>query len=539
MNAMDFDDLLVRDGQRLELFPEVREPLRARLPPRARRRVPGHEPRPVPAAAAARRRAPQPLRWSATTTSRSTASAAPTSATSSTSRTTSPTRTVVKLEQNYRSTQTILDAANAVIAHNRGRMRQDAVDRPRRGRPDQGPRARRRARRGALRRGRDRAAGRRGRLARGDRRLLPHERAVARARGHARAPRDRLPGHRRHEVLRARGDQGRDRLPDRARQPAGRRRFTRVANSPQRGIGQTSLSRVARPRRRRWASRSGRRPPTPRRCRAWAPRRSARSGASWRRWTALRERAEERRPGRRPARGAARTRPATSRRSRPSARSRPQGRLENLAGARRGRARVRRRRRRGGRRPLDVFLQQIALVADAGHAQRRRGPRHADDAAQRQGPRVPDRLHDRLRGGRLPALALDRRGRARGGAAPLLRRDHAGDARPVPDATRAGAACSARGGTALPSRFLGEIPPDLARPRRRSLGTGVPRRAAAARSPAGRRRGPRRAPTAPSATFRLGEDVVHAGVRRGRGDRGGARRHGRRALRRRRLASAS
>jgi DNA helicase II / ATP-dependent DNA helicase PcrA len=33
-----------------------------------------------------------------------------------------PDATVVKLEQNYRSTQTILDAANAVIANNRGRM---------------------------------------------------------------------------------------------------------------------------------------------------------------------------------------------------------------------------------------------------------------------------------------------------------------------------------------------------------------------------------------------------------------------------------
>ena len=53
VNAMDFDDLLVRAVNVLELFPEVRAPLRDHLPLRAGRRVPGHEPRPVPLAAAA------------------------------------------------------------------------------------------------------------------------------------------------------------------------------------------------------------------------------------------------------------------------------------------------------------------------------------------------------------------------------------------------------------------------------------------------------------------------------------------------------
>ncbi len=36
-----------------------------------------------------------------------------------------PDAKVVKLEQNYRSTQTILDAANAVISHNRGRKEKE------------------------------------------------------------------------------------------------------------------------------------------------------------------------------------------------------------------------------------------------------------------------------------------------------------------------------------------------------------------------------------------------------------------------------
>ena len=60
----------------------------------------------------------------------------------------------------------------------------------------------------------------------------------------------------------------------------------------------------------------------------------------------------------------------------------------------------------------------------------RRGPRDADDDAQRQGPRVPDRVHDRDGGRRVPALARARRGRPGGGAPARLRRAHPRDARP-------------------------------------------------------------------------------------------------------------
>ncbi len=115
------------------------------------------------------------------------------------------------------------------------------VDRRRRRRADPHPRARRRARRGALRRRRDRAARRRGRQPRRGRGLLPHERPVPGHRGHARAPRHLLPGHRRHEVLRARRDQGRDRLPDRARQPA-------RTSSPSRGSSTRRGAASGRPR---------------------------------------------------------------------------------------------------------------------------------------------------------------------------------------------------------------------------------------------------------------------------------------------------
>ena len=59
---MDFDDLLVRAVNVLELFPEVREALPGGVPADPRRRVPGHKPRPVQVAAAAGGRASQPDR---------------------------------------------------------------------------------------------------------------------------------------------------------------------------------------------------------------------------------------------------------------------------------------------------------------------------------------------------------------------------------------------------------------------------------------------------------------------------------------------
>ena len=59
---------------------------------------------------------------SATTTSRSIRGAARRSPTSSASRRISPARTIIRLEQNYRSTSHILAAADGLIAHNEGRL---------------------------------------------------------------------------------------------------------------------------------------------------------------------------------------------------------------------------------------------------------------------------------------------------------------------------------------------------------------------------------------------------------------------------------
>ena len=153
------------------------------------------------------------------------------------------------------------------------------------------------------------------------------------------------------------------------------------------------------------------------------------------------------------------------------------------------------------------------------HAARRRGARDAHDAPQRQGPRVPDRLHHRLRGRRLPALAGARRGRGRGGAPAGLRRHHPRHARPLhhlrpppqrvrrlPRRLRAAVALRGRD----PARADRPARPQRGRPRppgrggpdgvmgdgrrgiRGGLGDGAP------------------AATPPGNVFRLGDDVVHA-----------------------------
>ena len=156
----DFDDLLVRAVNAMERFEEVRDHWRRYLSPRPRRRVPGHQPRPVPVVAAARLRARQPdgrrrlgpvcvrvqvrrhphLGFSRTTS--------PTLWWSSSSRTTAPPR---------RSS-----AANAVVERNRERLPKRLWTESAGGEPVQLAELARRARGGALGGGRDRATRRGG-----------------------------------------------------------------------------------------------------------------------------------------------------------------------------------------------------------------------------------------------------------------------------------------------------------------------------------------------------------------------------------------
>ena len=93
-------------------------------------------------------------------------------------------------------------------------------------------------------------------------------------------------------------------------------------------------------------------------------------------------------------------------------------------GADRGGTRVRRERLRAVAQRLPAG--DLALLRPGRDPRRRRErPGDADDAPQREGPRVSGCLHDRPRGGDLPALPLDRGELTRGGAPPRLCRDDA------------------------------------------------------------------------------------------------------------------
>ena len=301
-----------------------------------------------------------------------------------------PDARVVKLEQNYRSTETILAAANAVIANNRGGIAKRLWSELGQGDQIQLRPPRGRARRGALRRGRDPAAGGRGRLALGDRRPLPHQRHV--------------PGHRGHPGASARSPTRSSAAPS---STSGRRSRTRspicscwptpsmssaspvLPTLPGAGIGQTSLARVT-----GHAAAIG--------CLGVGGGRRARADPG---------------PGRRRRQGAQALhgRPWGVARSSAVRRGRPiagcaepleavlfsqTGYIEALEAERHDRgpgadrepravggggARVRRSAPRARGR-LDVFLQEIALVADADTRSDDGGPRHPDDASQRQGP---------------------------------------------------------------------------------------------------------------------------------------------------------
>ena len=257
---------------------------------------------------------------------------------------------VVLLEQNYRSTQTILDAANGLIAHNVDQKPKHLWTDGARGEPivvgefdDEHAEARDTWPRRST--GSSRRAYPRDRIAR----LLPRQRTEPGARGHARPLRDPLPGDRRDQVLRAGRDQGRGRLPAAARQS--RRTGSRSRGSSTRPGGGS----VSRPEARMLShantigrGRAGRCCPT----RAGSPARvrrpCARSSGSPRR-CAVAAPAGERAARRRACSRRCCTRPATSRRSRPSGRSRPR------AGSRTSRSssgvarRVRRQPRARGR----------------------------------------------------------------------------------------------------------------------------------------------------------------------------------------------
>ena len=149
-----------------------------------------------------------------------------------------PETRVVRLEQNYRSSKTILAAAQAVERRAAPAPGQDAVDGERPGRPHHHLPRRGRARGGPLRRPGDGAPGLPGGAALpGRRRDVPHQRPVAGPGRGLRAPAPALPAGGRDTLLRAARGEGRPGLPAPAAQPGGRHQPGAGDQRPQPGPG--------------------------------------------------------------------------------------------------------------------------------------------------------------------------------------------------------------------------------------------------------------------------------------------------------------
>ena len=121
MCALDFDDLVVQPVQLLARKPDVRARWQERFEHVLVDEFQDTSKVQLELCKLLVQRAAATCAWSATTTSRSTAGAAPRCRTSSTSSGTSPARRIVKLEDNYRSRAAVLAVANAAIAQSSGK----------------------------------------------------------------------------------------------------------------------------------------------------------------------------------------------------------------------------------------------------------------------------------------------------------------------------------------------------------------------------------------------------------------------------------
>ena len=379
---------------------------RAPLPPRAGRRVPGHQRHPVRLAAAARRRRPACRSWSATTTSRSTAGAARAS------------RTCSSFRRDFPGAQIVPPRAELPLhrQHPRRRQRADRATTPAASARSCGPTGGKGepihlyARVQRARRGRLRACSRiRDWVARGGNRARRRRSCTARTRSRACSRRScsrrACPTGSTAACGSSSAPRSRTRSPTCASSPTATTTpsFERVVNLPTRGIGARTLEVLRDARARQRAARCGSRRAAPaRRSSARAPRapaglpRADRAARRRHARAAAARAGRPRDPGERPHRALpqGQGRPAARRASRTSrswSAPRAASSREDERACRRSRpscargARVRRRPGRG----------LGGLRAD-------------DDAALGQGPRVPGGVPLRPRGRPVPAPALAR-----------------------------------------------------------------------------------------------------------------------------------